>query len=191
MTYSFAELVAYARQAGFSGDAANRIAAISLAESGGDPNAINYNDPGGSYGLTQINGAAWGPSAQNTLGNPLEAFRQAFSISKGGTDFTPWSTYNSGAYLQFYQPDGGADSVPPAMAGLPDPTQVGAASFGSSDPGSLSGETATGQTTTVESPLSAIFGAIGNLFQQFGFIVLGGVLVAVGAWYLAKPKEGG
>lgn len=180
MPYSLQELVGFAQQAGFQGDQANTIAAISYAESSGDPNAINYGDPGGSYGLTQINAAAHGPSAINTLGNPLEAFRQAFHISGGGTNFTPWSTYNNGAYAPYLTALGGAA---PGASG-----SGGSAAGGSA--GGLTGTTATGQATTAQSPLSAIFGAIGNLFQQFGFIVLGGLLVGVGAWYLAKPEKG-
>lgn len=179
MPYSFSELLGFARQAGFQGDQASTIAAIALAESGGNPNAINWNDPGGSYGLTQINGAAHGPGAAATLGNPLEAFSQAFHISGGGSNFTPWSTFNSGAYLPFLP--GGAGGSP----SNPLPPSGGSPS------GGLTGATATGQTTTAQSPLSAIFGAIGNLFQSAGLLLLGAILVAIGAWYIVKPKAGG
>lgn len=177
--YTLAEMVAFAEQAGFQGDSAKTIAAIAMAESSGNPYAINPADPGGSYGLTQINGAAHGPTAANTLGNPLEAFKQAFSISKGGTTFQPWSTYTNGMYSQYAQQlglGGGAGSSSGASS-----------SAGSS--GSLNGTSATGQPIASQSPLSAIFASVGNLFQSFGLLILGAVLVAVGAWYIAKPRE--
>lgn len=179
-TYSLSELVRFAEQAGFQGDSAKTIAAIAMAESSGNPYAINYSDPGGSYGLTQVNGAAHGPTAMNTLGNPLEAFKQAFRISNGGTNWQPWSTYTNGMYLPYAQQLGLA-SGGSSSGGSP------AASSGSS--GSLSGTSATGQPITSQSPLSAIFASIGNIFQSAGLLMLGIALVAVGAWYIAKPRE--
>lgn len=187
MPYSYDDLLGFAQQAGFSGSSANTIAAIALAESGGNPYAINHADPGGSYGLTQINGAAWGPAAANTLGNPLEAFRQAFSISNGGQNFTPWSTYNSGAYLQNLPGGSFTGSTPGGSSSPPSPFSPG----GGGSSSGLTGTSATGQPTTAQSPLSAIFGAIGNLFQSAGLLILGAILVAIGAWYTAKPKAGG
>lgn len=179
MAYTLAELVAYAQQAGFQGDSANTIAAIAMAESGGNPYAINYADPGGSYGLTQINAAAHGATAINTLGNPLAAFQQAYTISQGGQNFTPWSTFNNGAYLP-YTPAGSAGS---AANPLSSPASGGGSQ-------GLAGTTATGQPTASQSPLSAIFSAIGNLFQSAGLLILGAILVAIGAWYIAKPGHG-
>lgn len=206
MPYTFDQLVGFAQGAGFQGSSANTIAAIALAESGGDPNAINYSDPGGSYGLTQINGAAHGPTAVNTLGNPQEAFAQAFAISNGGSSFTPWSTYNSGAYLPFL-PGGSSGSgnvVSTNASGMVTGINtgflgrlggglggiLGGSSSGSGSQG-LTGSTATGQPVTSQSPLSAIFASVSNLFQQGGLLILGAILVAIGAWYTAKPKGGG
>ena len=182
--YSLAELVEYARQAGFEGDSAKTIAAIAMAESSGNPYAVNALDPGGSYGLTQINGAAHGVGyASQTLGNPLEAFKQAFSISKGGTTFQPWSTYTNGMYLPHAQQLG----IAGVAAGSGGTSSGSGGSAGSS--GSLSGMSATGQPIQSQSPLSAIFASVGNIFQSTGLLMLGIVLVAVGAWYVAKPRE--
>lgn len=95
-----AQIYQFALQAGFSGQSAQTITAISLAESGGDPFAYNTSDPnGGSFGLTQINGVNSG--ASSALGNPLAALEQAFSLSSGGTNFSPWTTYNNGSYAQY------------------------------------------------------------------------------------------
>ena len=189
MTYSLAEMVEFAQQAGFQGESAKTIAAIAMAESSGNPYAVNPADPGGSYGLTQINGAAHGVGyASQTIGNPLEAFKQAFSISKGGTTFQPWSTYTNGMYLPYAKQlgiggAGGSIGGAASSAG----GSSGGGSGGSS--GSLTGSSATGQAIQSQSPLSAIFASIGNIFQSAGLLMLGIVLVAVGAWYVAKPRE--
>ena len=47
---------------------------------------------------------AWGPLDRvriaDKLRDPVYASHAAFVISKGGTDFTPWSAFKSGSYLQ-------------------------------------------------------------------------------------------
>jgi hypothetical protein len=111
---SFDELTGLAKNAGFSDDKAVLMAAISMGESGGNPNA--YNGRGeNSYGLTQINADAHGPVAREAL-NPQRAMELAFDISKGGADFTPWTVYKSGAYKQ-YLPAGGAAPMSLAPSG--------------------------------------------------------------------------
>ena len=52
---NFEQLESLALQAGFEPDVSPTIAAISLAESGGNPNAHNPKYPDNSYGLMQIN----------------------------------------------------------------------------------------------------------------------------------------
>jgi hypothetical protein len=184
VVYTLAQLRQFAEGAGFSGSSADTAAAIAMAESGGDPYAINYADPGGSYGLTQINGAAHGATAANTLGNPSEAFAQMFSISNGGTNFSPWSTFNSGAYLPFLsQLGGGSGDQTFGIGAAPGGDPLGGSS------GSFSGQTATGQATSSQSPLSAIFSAVQTMFQTGGIMLLGAVLIAIGAWYLARPAS--
>jgi hypothetical protein len=98
-------------QVGFTSAQAKIMAAIAEAESGGNTAAV------GDVGL--VNGT-WGPSvgltqvrtlkAQtgtggvrdiNTLTDPLGNLKAAFDISNHGTDWQPWSTYNSGAYKQY------------------------------------------------------------------------------------------
>jgi len=97
---TLAEVKAAARRAGFDEDGANTMAAISVPESSLNPNAYNPNDPsGGSFGLTQINGVH--PGAREALGNPDRAMELAFRVSKGGTNFSPWTAYRSGAYKPY------------------------------------------------------------------------------------------
>lgn len=103
MKYSYSQLVTFAHDTNFTGRAAEIIAAIGMAESGGDDQAVNPNDPnGGSFGVLQINSIH--PGAKDTLGNPSLSFKMAYEISKGGTNFTPWATYTNGRYYEFMSP---------------------------------------------------------------------------------------
>ena len=185
MAFSLSQLLSYAQGAGFTGQSANTAAAIAMAESGGNPNAINYSDPGGSYGLTQINGAAWGPGATSTLGNPSEAFNQMFNISQGGTNFTPWSTFNNGSYLNFLN---GVGSATGSSGGL----GSGLGNFGA---GSWMQNLFGGPNSPVGSQLgsggiTSLAGGSGSSqtswLASIGYFLLGLVLLGIGAFLLAK-----
>lgn len=77
-----------------------------MAESGGNAtidNAGTNRDGSTDYGLMQINSIH-----ADMVGGNLEALRDpatnikiAYSLSKGGTDWTPWSAYNNGKYLKW------------------------------------------------------------------------------------------
>lgn len=78
-------------QGGNSGEAF--IAAeIARAESGGNPNATG---PAGERGLWQISPDHGSLSTYDPVGNA----RAAISISGNGTNWRPWTTYTSGAYV--------------------------------------------------------------------------------------------
>lgn len=77
-------------QGGSSGTAVI-AASVAMAESGGNPGAISPTD---DFGLWQVN-ASHGPLASL---NPVVNVRAAIAISSGGSDWTPWTTYTSGAY---------------------------------------------------------------------------------------------
>lgn len=101
---------------GFSASAAAKMAAIGVAESKLDPNAI---------GDTSLETAKWGPSVgvfqirtlkaetgtgsdrdiQALQGSLPNQVRAALNISSGGRDFTPWTTYKNGAYLEYLSGD--------------------------------------------------------------------------------------
>ena len=66
-------------------------AEIAMAESGGNPNAVS---PSGDYGLWQINGSN---GALATL-SPSGSARSAVILSHDGANWSPWTTYTSGAY---------------------------------------------------------------------------------------------
>lgn len=88
------------------------IVAIATAESGLDAHSWNKSDPnGGSFGILQINGFWFHPMSgpaitQSQALDPQNAFNYAYNvISSKGTNFTPWSTFTSGAYKKYIQQD--------------------------------------------------------------------------------------
>lgn len=93
-------------RAGGDPSKARTAAQIALAESGGRVNALNPTAPDYSVGPWQINyfGNLREPrtrqfgSPQQLMSDPLANARAAVAISQGGKDFSPWSTYTSGAY---------------------------------------------------------------------------------------------
>jgi hypothetical protein len=129
VTLTLAQLQALATSVGFPDPAL--AAAVAMAESGGDTTITD--DTRGwtddqirakfnlspttrvaqeySVGLWQIN--AWCRQADGTyamcrdpiaLVDPAYNARAAYAISSGGRVWRPWTTYNTGAYRQFYQP---------------------------------------------------------------------------------------
>jgi len=101
-----------ARYAGLVDSRARIAAAIALAESGGNSDAHNGNAATGddSYGLWQINMiGAMGPARRVEFGiasndallNPATNARAMARMSGGGLNFTPWTTYTRGTYLQY------------------------------------------------------------------------------------------
>lgn len=104
------------KAAGFSGGALATAEGVAGAESGGSSTAHNVNPMTGdnSYGLFQINmlgamgpqrRAAYGLKSNDQLLDPLTNAKVAFQLSKGGTDWSPWSTFKSGAYRAGYGQD--------------------------------------------------------------------------------------
>lgn len=98
-----AQIGQYAANAGFSGVDLATAVAIALAESSGNPNALGDTNIGsgtGSFGLWQINADAHPEYAPFTqLYDPQTNANAAYAIyAAAGDSFSPWSTYNSGAY---------------------------------------------------------------------------------------------
>lgn len=75
-------------------------AAIALAESGGVVNAIVRSSRENSHGLWQINLNRW-PYTERDMMDPAKNAAAAYKISKGGTVWTDWSTFNKGKYKAF------------------------------------------------------------------------------------------
>ena len=123
MPYSPQQLIQLAQQAGFQGNDAVKMAAISMAESGGDPTAHNTNAATGdnSYGLAQINmlgsmGPArlkqFGLKSNDQLFDPVNNLKAAKAI-QASSGWGAWSTASSGSYQKFMP------TMQKAAAGLP------------------------------------------------------------------------
>lgn len=100
------------RQAGFSGRNLDMAYAIAMAESSGNARAFNGNVNTGdeSYGLFQINMLGgmgperrkqYGLSSNDDLYDAMKNAEIAYKMSKGGTDWSPWSTYKRGDYQKY------------------------------------------------------------------------------------------
>ena len=98
-------LTAAARQAGFHGQALRVAVAVGLAESGGDPTAKRRNPPTpgcptGSLdrGGWQLNDCYHAEVTDACAYHLVCAARETYRISAGGADWTPWTTFTSGAW---------------------------------------------------------------------------------------------
>ena len=125
------------KKAGFSGQGLATAYAVARAESGGRSNA--YNPPSNgtgddSYGIFQINmigglgperlakqwrssdGTSFKLSGKEDLFDPLTNAKVAYHMSNGGKNWSAWTTYTSGKYQQFLDPQGGGTSGAPGIA---------------------------------------------------------------------------
>lgn len=177
MALSYAQLEGLWVQAGGSEGSAPIAAAVALAESGGNPTSHNPNPPDDSYGLWQINMlGGMGPDRRQRYGlannaalyDPLTNAKVAVSMSNGGANWQPWSTFTGGAYKQYMQ--GG---VPPDMANTP--------------PGGTPGGTDPGTAQNVSNPITdtvnsvwGMVGLIGNYVFMGGIVFGGFVLIVIG-----------
>lgn len=73
--------------------------AIMRAESGLNPNALSGTGDRGCWQVNQIHVDM--TSSLEAMFIPAENARLAYSISHQGTDWTGWTTYTSGKYLEF------------------------------------------------------------------------------------------
>lgn len=125
------QLVQTLMSAGFTGQSLVTAYGIAKAESGGRAKAFNPNGLDESYGLFQINMenkdprnpnmgvkrnaaylkkyASMGYKGPESLYDPAINAKIAYDMSKGGTNFKPWTTYTSGKY-QNQLTDGGGTS---------------------------------------------------------------------------------
>lgn len=109
--FSAADIQTFAANAGFSGPDLAIAVAIALAESlpSGNPNSYNPETQAaggtpqgqGSYGLWQIYLKKHPEFAGQNLMDPQTNANAAYSIYSRRGGFSDWSTYTSGAYLQY------------------------------------------------------------------------------------------
>lgn len=118
--YSYAQLEQLWINAGGPKTLAPLAAAIAEAESGGNSQAVNPYDNGGSqtsWGLWQISNGTHAQPVPNIL-NPAVNAQQAVSKYRGaGNSFSPWGTYDSGAYKQFMNGSTTPDKNVPGPSG--------------------------------------------------------------------------
>jgi cell wall-associated NlpC family hydrolase len=126
-------------QAGFSGSSLNTAYAIAMAESGGNARAFNGNVNTGdeSYGLFQVNMLGgmgperrqqYGLSSNDDLYDAEKNAQVAYKMSKGGTDWSPWSTYKRGDYKKYLGQSGAEVTVSPGSKAQATPGQTAAKS---------------------------------------------------------------
>src|SRR6266508_5047673 len=84
MAYSYERLKQLWVLAGGSADKADIAAAVALAESSGDPNAVS---PARAIGLWQI---LWSNAQGADLTDPLQNAKRAVQMSKNGINWQPW-----------------------------------------------------------------------------------------------------
>lgn len=97
-TLDKAQLEALWVEQGGKASAKHTAAAIALAESSGNVTAEGHNTNGSiDRGLWQINSVHGALSTTNPRANA----RSAIAISNNGTNWSPWVTYQTGAYKTF------------------------------------------------------------------------------------------
>jgi hypothetical protein len=102
MIYTYQQLVQLAQANGFSGASAYIIAAVAMAESGGNTQASNVNTDGSiDRGLLQINNVYHPEVSDSCAGDATCSMQQAYRISNYGSNFSPWAAYNNGSYQQY------------------------------------------------------------------------------------------
>lgn len=100
---SAVQVAQYAYDAGFRGVDLVTAVAVSHAESGFDAARLSPVNSDGSrdQGLWQINDKAHPQYTRSAMFDPVQNAKAAFSVSSGGHNWAPWTTYNNGAYRQY------------------------------------------------------------------------------------------
>ncbi len=191
MSVTIANAHTLARSVGLSHEAAVTAVAVAIAESGLNENAV---------GDESLQDATWGPSiglwqirslkAQSGTGgvrdatqlkNPSFNARSMASISNRGSDWSPWTTYNNGAYRSHL---GAVRAAAGEPSSLDAPMPSGAATVPSGDVADVVPDTfgwvAAGVNDSVRESVMA-----GLLWSAaFGLAV---TLVAIGAYRAVQP----
>lgn len=121
------EIAAYARHAGWRGQDVRIAVAVALAESSGNPEAINTSNSNGStdYGLFQINSVHRGILAGGNWRDPKDNAAMAKRVWDGrsGDKWRAWVAYSTGAYLRHMsvdiEPRPGPGMLPDASGEMP------------------------------------------------------------------------
>lgn len=168
-TLSDSQIAAVLRTAGFPADQIGIGVAIAKAESGGRTDALNTKNRNGSWdaGLMQVN-SIHGYSQRQLFDPTFNASASLKIFRAAGSKWTPWSTYNNGAYRTHLAQGniaaggGGANVPPPSSSG------------------------------SVASPVN-LLPDVGGLFAtildpktwiRIGLMMFGGLLILAAAWQM-------
>ena len=101
--YSAVQIAQVAKyNGGFTGEGLVISIAVSLAESSGWTQAVLVDsDCSRDRGLWQINSYWHSEVTDAEAFDPPEAAQAAYNISSSGNDWSPWTTYQDGAYQQY------------------------------------------------------------------------------------------
>ena len=102
---SRAQIADAMRKAGWPESAIPIGVAVAMAESGGNPRAVNRANSNGSsdHGLFQINSIHGSLLKTGDPYNPVDNARMALKVYKdAGNSWRPWSVFKSGSYRKFY-----------------------------------------------------------------------------------------
>lgn len=181
-------------QQGFTPAAATTMTAISGPESSYDDQAkgdigLQTNQWGPSVGLFQIRtlkadtGKGTVRDINWLLASDANQAKAAYSISGGGKDFHPWSTYNSGAYKGYLAKAAAAAAV--VTASGPAKFLAGLIGDAGAAVASIPGTAAVGDAvSTVVAPL---VDGLRRVSYTGAFAVGGVALVLGGAYLAARP----
>lgn len=180
MTYSYAQLEAIAKEGGFPDNMLGLMAAIAIAESGGNPNALNPSDNGGrqsSFGLWQISTGTHNPPDPNWA-DPVVNARLAFGKYQS-QGLGAWGTYTSGAYKSYMQ-----GQVPPDV-------NIGPPAGGGSGGGAPgAGGTSSASLTDPSTWFNSFLGPLADVTNYVVWVAItAGGLVLIGAGVILLFKE--
>src|SRR5215831_4489265 len=173
--YNLEQLAAIWVRAGGKASQAPMAAAIAMAESGGNPNAINHNTDGSiDRGLWQVNSVH---GAQSTL-DPLANAKAAVAISSNGSNWNPWVTFKNKKYQQYLS---GAQTAAAPLQN--DPVTNAASGVANTVSDAVSGLGAIGTA------LSDIAKIINFVFSyRFIYVISGGVLLLAALWMIMHEQ---
>ena len=161
--YNFGQLSNIFTQAGGNSQLAPIMAAISLAESSGNPSALNTHDTNGQGG-TQTSAGLWQISnGTNTVfdpnwSNPI--VNGAAAVQKvNGQGLNAWGTFQSGAYLNYLPAEYQGQYLQNIISQYATPHQAGTPTTASA----AAYTTTSGSSTTATASLGGMAGALQEL----------------------------
>ena len=174
-TLSDAQIAGWAQQGGFTGNDEAIAVAVAIAESSGHIDATNTNTNGSvDYGIWQINSVHADLFNQYPQWWSVENADMAHAVyAAAGNKFSPWTTYNSGAY-QLYM------TRAKAAVGAPDQGNV------VGGPGDTRNVTVIPGVDSIASSLaafgtgfSAVAGWVSDVhnWERVGLVLIGGALI--------------